>query len=561
MKMHIEPKFKKYGTRFLILMILVCISTLATIYVSAAIREITNATADGMPILYGREITRFGVVICIISLIRFLSWKTELIHQNSIEINVYGNVHEKMLTIDLNYFITNSAHMIISVINNDVPTIAEYYGKKLYKSLADVIIVISSFSYLFYMNMYLALVTIIALPLLLFLSNTVTKHIQTAMFSQKHIDDEITNLSLGFLSNIEIAKVSEFSNIIQLKLFESIENRSEIEIKNQKLINTFMIPVSILAQIIPYCFCYCAGGILAYYGHLIVGDLIAFLAIASFMVRPMSRLPQDYQDFKLMNVSKKRLNSFMGSPDRSIEKTLKYDPSMKELVFELNNIYFKYQELQDNATLIINHMQVKHREKIAIIGQSGSGKSTLGKIMAGILRPDLGYAVHSNTDFTGHRGDVLYISQNPFIIPGSIIENISCQSLPNVEDEHISNILDRLNMLNIIKSFPDIMLTDIGEGNRGLSGGQAQRIGIARALFHSDNAILIADEPTANLDQQNAKDTIEALLNSNAEAVVVILHDRSLLSYFDRVIMVEAGQIVMDEQINESIIERLSIAN
>ena len=195
-------------------------------------------------------------------------------------------------------------------------------------------------------------------------------------------------------------------------------------------------------------------------------------------------------------------------------------------------------------------------EFLAIIGPSGSGKSTLLHILGGVDRPTSGkvwlngqdvYAQNEDQLAIFRRRQVGLIYQFYNLIPVlNVVENITLPVLMDgrkVDDSRLNELLDTLNLKSKRKSLPN-----------QLSGGQQQRVSIGRALMNAP-AVVLADEPTGNLDSRNSQEIVELLKHSNREygqTLIVITHDESIALQADRIIAIEDGRIVRDERIREA---------
>ena len=187
--------------------------------------------------------------------------------------------------------------------------------------------------------------------------------------------------------------------------------------------------------------------------------------------------------------------------------------------------------------------------KVAIIGRSGAGKSTLMDLLAGFDQPKAG-----TIDLDGHQlkhcnvaawqRHISYIPQNPFIFHGTVADNIRFYNL-EADDAQVARAADRAGLTDWLNTLPDGLNTQIGEGNRGISGGQAQRIALARGILDPSREILFFDEPTAHLDIETEYDLKQTLLPiMDGHLVVLATHRLHWLANMDWVIMLEHGRIV-----------------
>jgi len=194
---------------------------------------------------------------------------------------------------------------------------------------------------------------------------------------------------------------------------------------------------------------------------------------------------------------------------------------------------------------------VKKGEFVAIIGPSGSGKSTLLHMLGGVDRPTSGKVFVDNTDIYNlnetqlaifRRRQIGLIYQFYNLIPVlTVEENITLPLLLDehkVNTKHLDDIVTTLNLQNRLNHLPN-----------QLSGGQQQRVSIGRALV-SNPAIMLADEPTGNLDSKNSEEIIDLLKMFNRtynQTLIIITHDERIALQADRVIAIEDGRIAKDE--------------
>lgn len=222
-------------------------------------------------------------------------------------------------------------------------------------------------------------------------------------------------------------------------------------------------------------------------------------------------------------------------------------------VEHLTKIYGK----GDNEVRAVDDVSfsVEKGEFVAIIGPSGSGKSTMLHILGGVDRPTKGkvymngqdvYAQNEDQLAIFRRREVGLIYQFYNLIPVlDVVENITLPVLMDgrkVNEDRLCELLDILGLAERRQNLPN-----------QLSGGQQQRVSIGRALMNAP-AVVLADEPTGNLDSQNSRDILELLRFSNQkydQTLIIITHDEDIALHADRVIAIEDGRIVRDERIRE----------
>ena len=207
-------------------------------------------------------------------------------------------------------------------------------------------------------------------------------------------------------------------------------------------------------------------------------------------------------------------------------------------------------KILDNITLSINK-----GEKICLVGQSGSGKTSLISLLSGFNEQSEG-EILINDEVTNLKNvhwsnNISYISQFPYIFPDTIRNNILFYSNENISEDHLKEISKLVGLDKFISTLPQGYDTNIGEGGQELSGGQAQRIAIARALI-SNREVIILDEPTSHLDIETEFEIKEKLLELfKGRTVIIATHRLHWLNNVDYVLNLEQGKVSDFEKVAE----------
>ena len=209
--------------------------------------------------------------------------------------------------------------------------------------------------------------------------------------------------------------------------------------------------------------------------------------------------------------------------------------------FSLSQVSFCY---ANNPTPVFSNVDltIKSGEKIAIIGASGSGKTTLVDIILGLKITNTGsIAVHKNGTSYLVKGlpssMVSYVPQKVFLFDGTIEENITLVDFyqNTVDYFRLNEVIEKSGLTDLIGSLPEGIRSKVGEDGSSLSGGQLQRIGLARALYRNSD-VLILDEATSGLDEYTEQSIINLLLNDSKLTILCITHSKKLVSNFDSTI-------------------------
>lgn len=224
---------------------------------------------------------------------------------------------------------------------------------------------------------------------------------------------------------------------------------------------------------------------------------------------------------------------------------------MNNIILQCNNINKIFFDGNNNIEILSNlNLTVIKGQKIAIMGRSGSGKTTLLQLLGGLDMPTSGNIMLCNYDLNKiteakkaaiRNNKIGFIYQMHHLLPEfTALENV-CMPL----------LIKRIP-LETAKKLAIVLLQEIGLGARlhfkpqKLSGGERQRVAIARALINNPDCVL-ADEPTGNLDIENAQQVMELINNLNKKypiAVIMVTHDHNLVKHFDRIYQLQNGQLI-----------------
>ena len=221
---------------------------------------------------------------------------------------------------------------------------------------------------------------------------------------------------------------------------------------------------------------------------------------------------------------------------------------------ELIDTSFKYINKNSKYILVNTFLKINKGDKIAIIGESGSGKSTLIDLISAITKPSSGYLMINEQNIhldknenllIDWRDSISFVPQTPFLVNKTIIENIALgTNIENIDESKVIDASKKSLIHEYIISLKNGYFTKIGERGINLSGGQMQRIALARA-FYKDNNFLILDESTNSLDKKTEYKIIKNIISTkNNKTVLFVTHNSELLNNFTRIIKVEKGKVI-----------------
>lgn len=287
-------------------------------------------------------------------------------------------------------------------------------------------------------------------------------------------------------------------------------------------------------------------------GQTTIGILVALLTFIDNIYSPIAIFNVLYIDYRLNKVAYNRLLTFVNEPE---DKNLYYGNSVNivkgNITFE--DVSFQYQKV---SVLKSASFQIKEGSSVALVGESGGGKTTVLKLLMGLIKKDNGKILIDGKEIDTLMLDSLYdhisyISQDSPIFDASIRENIIFDS--NISDEEIYKVLQMVNLEEQIKRLPQELDTIVGEKGMLLSGGEKQRIAVARAILQN-RKIIIMDEPVSALDNINEEIIMRQLLERFRDRVIVIVaHRLNYIQNVDQILVVKEGEIIAEGTFNELI--------
>lgn len=280
------------------------------------------------------------------------------------------------------------------------------------------------------------------------------------------------------------------------------------------------------------------------------GMFVSYGLIKQIYGNYMSKLFFTVLEKNELGVIDKRADDFLISgtlPESNAQRTVQFSQSVT-----FTDLTFGWTP-EDNILNKLN-LTLGKGECLAIVGESGEGKTTLLSIIAGLLNTDSGQvSIDGAEQMPGQWTNMAFMSStNHILLQGDVRDNITLfKSLHTArEDQQIMDILSALGLANVIEKLPGGLNARIREGNSALSAGQHQRLLLARALFCS-HELIVLDEPTANLDEATAKQTMSAVINhcrQKNKTLIVVTHNSALLNEFDTVYQLVHGQLQRHSQ-------------
>ncbi|WP_337968807.1 ABC transporter ATP-binding protein [uncultured Flavobacterium sp.] len=291
---------------------------------------------------------------------------------------------------------------------------------------------------------------------------------------------------------------------------------------------------------------------------IIVGDLLTMVFFTFFIFGPLQELGNFIIALNETKVSMENFKTLLSAPKEFRPKNPKHVGAIQSLLF--NNVSFQHKTAKFKAVENIN-FDIKQGETVAFVGPSGSGKTTLVKLLVGLYTPAEGKVLYNKIDSTeidllDLRKQLGFVTQDAQLFSGTIRENLLFVK-PNATDEDLYDALKRASCEKLLQRAEDGLNTTIGEGGIKVSGGEKQRLSIARAILRNPN-LLIFDEATSALDsitEEEINATIRNISDQN-RITVLIAHRLSTVMHADKIFVLEQGKIIEQGKHDDLIAEK-----
>ncbi|MEI3613884.1 ABC transporter ATP-binding protein [Pseudogracilibacillus sp. SO30301A] len=291
-------------------------------------------------------------------------------------------------------------------------------------------------------------------------------------------------------------------------------------------------------------FVFSYGGYQVYLGNMDVGAVAAFLVTFERLSRPISELSSSWNQLQTSIASANRIFELQEIPQEVSQSKKKTNSKISKDGFYFEQIHMELNEREIFQDLSL-HIE-KHKMTV-IVGPSGSGKSSMLHLLMGFHSPKQGTIYYDQEpiavqDPNEWRMRIAYVPQEPFLISGSVIENIQLGKLTATKEE-ISEVVEKVGINYLIENSSANL--DVLDRGGTLSGGEKQRIAIARALLDPNKEILILDEATSNLDVETENIALNAIREFvEKRTFIMVAHKLTTATYADKVVFVEDGNVV-----------------
>jgi subfamily B ATP-binding cassette protein MsbA len=469
--------------------------------------------------------------------------------------NLRNRLYQQIQKQSLSFFTSHPTGILMSRITNDVSSIQSASSEAITSLIKDTVSLFSLVCVIFYTDWKLAFVALIVFPVTIYPIAKFGKRMRKVTTSSQ--------ITMGTLTSLLQETISG-TRIVKAFCMEKYENE-RFAAENQTLLKYNMKAVSVSAissPLMDFLAGIGIGGIIFYGGYNVIqgtstpGTFVSFLAAALMLYEPVKRLTNVNNTIQQGIAGADRVFSIIDRvPDIEDKPDAVELPSITRNI-DIENVTFRYEE---KPVLKNINLSIKSGEVIAFVGMSGGGKTSLVNLIPRFYDVSEGRVLIDDRDIRdvtlqSLRSQIAIVTQQTILFNDTVRNNIAYGDIDRTEDE-ILNAAKAANAHDFIMKLPKGYDSNIGELGTKLSGGEKQRISIARALL-KNAPILILDEATSSLDTEAEIEVQDALNNlMKGRTTLVIAHRLSTIRNADRIIALVNGQII-EEGNHETLMDK-----
>ena len=476
----------------------------------------------------------------------FTFWMRQTIINVSryIEFDLKNEIYNHYQSLCSLFYKTNRTGDLMSRITEDVSKVRMYVGPAIMYSINTITLFVIVISFMFSISPTLTIYSLIPLPILSFTIYTLSKKIHLKSTLVQEYLAKLSTFSQEVFSGIKIIKSYNMQKVVSTK-FDNFSNSSKERSIDLSKVQALFFPLMILLIGISNIIVIYVGGNQYIEGKIDIGVIAEFIIYITMLTWPVAVVGWVTSIIQQAEASQKRINSFLKSKPSvcNYGKILNFENG--DINFK--NVSFKYPETNLYALKNIN-FSISSGNTLGIIGKTGSGKSTILELITRSYDVTSGEIylddkILSSYDLQSLKSFISYVPQNPFLFSDTIIENIKFGNYTSSDDEVVKVAKDS-SIHSDISRFKDQYETLLGERGVNLSGGQIQRITIARALLKRSK-ILLLDDCLSSVDAKTESSILSNIKKVKKEETVIIVSNKiSSVMHADLIIVLDKGIII-----------------
>ena len=503
-----------------------------------------------IPAIGSGELTTVTNII-INSLVVFLIQKTAQYGQDvyiakpSLEISevMRQSLFSKIQKIKINFINNISAGDITYRLTEDADRVSEVIYKTFQDTLPCVLQLLAVIIYMFYLDWSLTISTFILAPIIVLSVNNFGKRVLIASEKSQESTSDLAGLIGESINGISTIRSFAAENWIKGRFNTRLRSNKQAKYKTLKLL-AIQHPIVGFIEAFGILAILGLGALRINLGLLNSEEFSSFFAAILMLIDPISHISTNFNEYKQAEASLKRLKKINMQPmekdERNLDKIAKINGNI-----EFNHVSFEYKK--DNEVLKDITLKISKGQVIAFVGSSGAGKSTMMSLILKFISPKTGdiYIDDKNIRSISSidiRSNIALVQQQPFLFSGRIIDVIKMGR--NFSEDDVIKSAKIANAHEFILKLPSKYETNITERGSNFSGGQIQRLAIARAIL-GNPSILLLDEATSALDSDSEAEVQKGLNQAmNNRTVIIVAHRLSTTQGADKIVVFDKGKII-----------------
>jgi len=503
-----------------------------------------------IPAIGSGDLSKVSSII-IKSLFVFLVQKTAQFGQDvfiakpSLEISevMRGNLFSRIQKIKMNSVENISAGDITYRLTEDADRVSEVIYKTAQDTIPCTLQLLAVIIYMFYLDWSLTLSTFVLAPLIILSVNSFGRRVLRASEKSQESTSNLAGLIGESINGMSTIRAFAAENWIEKRFYKRLSTNKKAKYKTLKLL-AFQHPVVGFVEAFGILAILGLGAARINLGLLTSEEFSSFFAAILMLIDPISHVSTNFNDYKQAEASIKRLKSINQEPVEDEKENLRKISNFEgKIVFKKVNFAYK----KDNQVLKNINLEIKRGEVTAFVGASGAGKSTMLALILKFITPNNGdiFIDDKNLKILNTkdiRKNIALVQQQPFLFSGTIIDVIRMGR--DFTKEEVIESARKANAHNFIQKLPEKYETEITERGSNFSGGQIQRIAIARAIL-GNPSILLLDEATSALDAESESEVQKGLNRAMKDrTVIVIAHRLATTQEANKIVVFDKGEII-----------------
>ena len=427
----------------------------------------------------------------------------------------------------------------------DVGQVSQLVGSGVLNLMKDSLTLIVLVGLMFYQNWNLALFALIMMPLAVIVAKSLGKRINKAVTESAKIEGGLTSYLSEVIKGTRMIKIYQQENFEFDRSTKKIDERTNIQIKIGNILIRATPIMEILTGIMIGGFVYYSGFMIAN-GQMQINNFFSFLTAMMLAYQPIRSLATINMLFNQGAVGADRVFNVLDAEPSIREISSASNLNIKKGTIKFEEVNFSYANTKKEAIKNIN-ISIEGSTTVALVGHSGAGKSTIVNLLPRFYDPQKG-AVYideqniSSVTLSSLRKNISMVSQDIVLFDDTVRANVAYANM-SASEKQIKEACDLAAAGEFIENLPQKFETIIGENGVRLSGGEKQRISIARA-FLKNSPIILLDEATSSLDAESEEKVQNAIMNlTKNRTTLVIAHRLSTIIRADKIILVNRGEI------------------